>query len=622
MTVKAVVEVDVADAAFTDFIKLWDKFKGEADELPDNLGQIGQKLKSESVSFGDLVAAMVTQAVLLKKMDSDGNKRTQNVVKQESSWKKMATYAKDFTSNVTSATKSLLRWTSITSVISGLVGAGGLYGLDRLAENVSLGRRSSAGLGTSYGEQKAFDLNYSRFIDPATFLGGVNQALHDVTQRVALLSLGVPQGELNSNNAVQVGSDLLLRLKDLADRTNPIMYQQAIEARGLGGIISVNDLERLHTLSRAEIVSQGQQLNKDAGAFGLDPQTQLLWQNFNTQLSRAGTNIETAFVKGLAPLTPALSELSDAVAQGVTTIMSSISPEDVKSLAKGIHDFAGYIASGQFKDGLKTFTTDIGLLAHKIVDALVWLDLIPDPNTKKPSNSATVLKNTAAGVLAGFVIGGLPGAIIGGSIGFSRGAILTHPALSNTDPNRKASLFDPGSWLSQNGGLNDRGRRIQNVEWDTGLPKGLLWQVYGAESGFGKNEGVSQSGALGAFQLMPKTAADLGVHDRTNFEQSSQGAGTYLASLLRRYHGNIDEALAGYNWGEGNVDKDIKRYGADWQQHIPRETQNYISKIDAGMIGDALGKAVKKITPAITHRVRIENNSGGSAVVTAHQAAH
>ena len=49
-----------------------------------------------------------------------------------------------------------------------------------------------------------------------------------------------------------------------------------------------------------------------------------------------------------------------------------------------------------------------------------------------------------------------------------------------------------------------------------------------------------------------------------NLDTSSRKAGAYLSKLMREFHGNVAQALAAYNWGEGNVEKDIASHGDVW----------------------------------------------------------
>jgi soluble lytic murein transglycosylase-like protein len=92
--------------------------------------------------------------------------------------------------------------------------------------------------------------------------------------------------------------------------------------------------------------------------------------------------------------------------------------------------------------------------------------------------------------------------------------------------------------------------------------------VIGAESS-GDPNAVSKVGAGGLMQLMPDTAKGYGV-DAYNPQQNVWAGSRMLAGLIRKYHGNLAQALAAYNWGSGNVDS-----GRPW----PPETQAYVNGV-------------------------------------------
>lgn len=116
---------------------------------------------------------------------------------------------------------------------------------------------------------------------------------------------------------------------------------------------------------------------------------------------------------------------------------------------------------------------------------------------------------------------------------------------------------------------------FRNLERNYGLPSGLLDSVWNAESARGRRM-LSPAGAQGHFQFMPATAKQYGLADPSDLTQSATAAAQMYSDLLKQTGGDLSKALAGYNWGIGNV----QRRGMD---SAPTETRNYIQKVMAGM---------------------------------------
>jgi len=103
------------------------------------------------------------------------------------------------------------------------------------------------------------------------------------------------------------------------------------------------------------------------------------------------------------------------------------------------------------------------------------------------------------------------------------------------------------------------------------LDADLLASVVRAESN-GHSDAVSRTGARGLMQLMPGTAADLGVANSFAPVENITGGTAYLNALLNKYHDNLPLALAAYNAGPAAVDR--------WHGIPPyRETRAYVARV-------------------------------------------
>lgn len=143
------------------------------------------------------------------------------------------------------------------------------------------------------------------------------------------------------------------------------------------------------------------------------------------------------------------------------------------------------------------------------------------------------------------------------------------PAKSEGGLNLEGIKFGPQSKIDMN---NPIAQQIRQEAEKQGLGQYadlMVRQAY-QESGFNPNA-VSPKGAKGIFQHMPATAQELGI-DPTDPSQSIQGGVKYMGQLLKQYNNDPVQALAAYNWGMGNLNK--QGLGA-----APLETQKYLENI-------------------------------------------
>lgn len=112
---------------------------------------------------------------------------------------------------------------------------------------------------------------------------------------------------------------------------------------------------------------------------------------------------------------------------------------------------------------------------------------------------------------------------------------------------------------------------IYKAGLSNGVDPRFIHEVIWQESKY-INRARSHAGAQGLMQLMPATAKRFGCDDPYDPEENIVAGTKYLSWLLKRFSGNVELALAGYNAGEGSVDK---------YDGVPpyNETQNYVKVI-------------------------------------------
>ncbi|MGH9946814.1 MAG: transglycosylase SLT domain-containing protein [Pyrinomonadaceae bacterium] len=172
------------------------------------------------------------------------------------------------------------------------------------------------------------------------------------------------------------------------------------------------------------------------------------------------------------------------------------------------------------------------------------------------------------------------------SLGFS---FQVHPMIQqyiNYYRGRGRTTMEVG--LYRSGMFMRMARRIFKEE---GVPENVAW--LGQIESSWKPTAMSWAAASGLWQFIPGTGSRYGlrrtahVDERNSFDEATRASARYLKFLYNRY-GNWELAIAGYNCGEGNVDRAIRRAGVSnfWSAYpyLPKETRNYVPNILATIL--------------------------------------
>ena len=128
---------------------------------------------------------------------------------------------------------------------------------------------------------------------------------------------------------------------------------------------------------------------------------------------------------------------------------------------------------------------------------------------------------------------------------------------------------------------------IEKYARQYGVDQDLVWAVIRQESGFNAHA-VSPKGAMGLMQLMPGTAAMLGVADAFDVEQNIAGGIKYLERCLSQFNQDVGLALAAYNAGPDNVVK--------YQGCPPfAETRHYVASVLSAYAGEPIREDLQRL---------------------------
>ena len=364
MATKSVIEIDILDEKFQNFVKEFDKLKKAVKSTTEDSKKISEEGQKSATAWQKFWKQAADQQKSFNRELGNGNTALRSASRTS------AEIAKNMASSAVSAAK----WIALGAI-------GGGFGLGGLAASASDVRRQAQGYGITTGQLRAANVNLGRYIDPTSALGNIADIQNDLSRRQILGRLGGATGE---NPAEMLGTVMKNAVQQFKAGGQT---QQYAEAMGLTQVFSLEELRRLASLSEKELKDTIQKYKDDQKLLAVDDATSRAWQDFWIQLKRSGNLIETSFIKHLSVLTPQLEHLSAAVAKALDDFLGS---EKVK---QSLDDFAKYLASPEFKKDAEVFMTALKRLGEAVYSAAVFFGLI-DKNRQVTSEEIADTKKT------------------------------------------------------------------------------------------------------------------------------------------------------------------------------------------------------------------------------------
>lgn len=365
MTTRSIIDIDIRTQAWDEFQSAFNKYRKAVDDAPDAWAKVDKAVKASANPFKQIGAIFAGTNEQMRQAATAQEKLRIAATGTGKVFSTMGKSTATLAKNIKAVTLDLLRWASLTSVFSGLLGAGGLFGLNRLAASVSGARREAQGLGVSSGELQSARVNYQKLVDVDSVLSKINEAKQDVTKRYAFAAAGLRPEDWENQNSADILKTLVPQIKSTLARGDG--SKQYADATGLTQFVDLETLNRLKSVTQAEIEEAQASYEADKKTLSLNEQTQRAWQNFQVQLTRAGSQIEMSFVRGLTGLTGPLSKLSAAIAHAVDIFLASPKiGEWIDKVGAALESFAKYLTSDDLEQDVKSFLEAVDTFAGSL----------------------------------------------------------------------------------------------------------------------------------------------------------------------------------------------------------------------------------------------------------------
>ncbi|WP_235557796.1 lytic transglycosylase domain-containing protein [Burkholderia multivorans] len=553
---------------FKAFYELYEQFEAKVASMPKEWQQIDTSMRRSAATAKSLTSGI---------QSSTEAQRQFNIMAREGlhTMSKMAKEASNVGKAVFDIGKWLLKIGAIGGGIAGLGGILGAISLRDLAHSAVTEQRGARGVGLTPGQYKAFGMDFGRFLDPS-ILSHVADAQNSYQGRVWLgLATGLGAQAVANQGPDQLAIRLATRAHDWWTKT-PASQRTAENLAAAGFTqsgLTLEDVRRLGNTPMSELQTARAQYSRDQRSLNVSNGTTQAWYEFDRQITIAGRTLETSLTNRLVELAPSLRSFVTTLTKDADQLINDIfTPKNLKSIEDGITSLTAYLGSATFRQDMKDFAGLVGLVVDGIRKAARFLG-IDTSSTPETSPSGATSKGSSWEQAFGMVR-----------------HKLTMPS-------------DPAGYLA-------------DIEKQRGLPAGTLARMWKIESGSGSNliGPALKNGdqAIGDFQFTSAAWHDWGNGgDRFSFKDEAGAAGRYMQSLMKKYGGDIRKALAAYNWGPGNVDKDIAKNGGQWESNLPAETRKYIAAI--------AGEVAKR--SAVKVQVQVSNNTSARVAVQANAAA-
>jgi hypothetical protein len=373
MATKPIIEIDIEDAKFRDFIAKWDEYRESLHGMPaewqalnKRVGEFQKLQMAAGVDAGVALDAAVKMESAYKKVATQQERSATATHKAATGFRAIEKHAKDLQKHIGGITMNLAKWS-----VLGAIGSG--FGVGELASSAMNQRSNARGMNVSIGQAAAMKVNMSRFFDPEGLMGKVASATHNPNDYGAMAAMGLNPMALQSKGTFAASMQIANRARStfIAEGKNLALAQ----AQGLTKFFTDGQLMRMANTPQKDWERAQSATVTDARQLGLGQGITSAWTRFLVQMRLAGNEIENTLIKGLAGLAPELEAISKgAVKFADAFVKDGGMKKALGEFESGLSTVAKFVESGQFQADARKLAVGTGQAAVEIAQIVRFLE--------------------------------------------------------------------------------------------------------------------------------------------------------------------------------------------------------------------------------------------------------
>jgi hypothetical protein len=384
---KSIIEIEVKDGAFKSFARQIDAHQEKLKTMPGQWGAVGKSISAVSGAAAKFSARIEVTANAIQKSETRAGKLALTLKAADRTLSSMARGSSAFLRNIKESTSSILSWLPIMGLVSGVLGAGGLFGMARLASSAAQGSQEAKGLGSSYGKTKSAAIAYQGMGSEADVKALQAQIMESkFGTGEFLMRLGMERKDFEGKDT----ADLLAPvLKAIQERFKEAPAGEAGKAQAMEQFAPGVSMDKILRIVKMNVGALEKEYKGKAEELELSAGEQDAWSKFNLYLGYFNEKFENIFHHALSgEVLTSLQKFGSAIIKATDTIVNSKFFKGlISGAAKGLESFSGYLTDGRFENDFTKFAERMEAIANAlayIADAIGdWFGSKEDDRIKR-----------------------------------------------------------------------------------------------------------------------------------------------------------------------------------------------------------------------------------------------